>query len=63
MAKLKFNCDSGANIKSCKSEDIDTVDDLGLDEGEWEEMSEEDRYEVMLQWAYDGGLEIWAEPV
>jgi hypothetical protein len=35
MAKVNFNCDSGANIHSCRSETLDTVKDLMLDEGEW----------------------------
>ncbi len=33
MAIVKFCCDSGANIHSCREEEVDTVQDLGLDEG------------------------------
>ena len=49
MAKLTFNCNSGANIHSCRTEKIDTVKDLGLDEGEWETMDEEDRQKEVEQ--------------
>lgn len=58
MAIVKFNCNSGANIHSCRTSKIDTVNDLGLDEGEWEAMSEEDRYKIVEEWAWDR-LEIY----
>ena len=60
MAKVKFNCDSGANIKSCRSEIIDTVADLGLDEGEWESYSDEEKQKEVERWAWDR-LEIFYE--
>lgn len=58
MAKVTFCCDSGANIHSCRKEKIDTVEDLGLDEGEWEAMSEDDKYKTVEGWANDR-LEIY----
>ena len=37
---VRFCSDSGANILSCKkSKWMDTVKDLGMEEGEWEGMS------------------------
>lgn len=52
MAEVRFYCDSHANIHSChKSKVLDTVSDLGLEEGEWEEMHEEARYEIVRDWA------------
>jgi hypothetical protein len=61
MAKVRFFCDSGANIHSCrKSEVLDTVDDLGLNEGEWEEMSDAGRQKEAEVWANDA-LEIYWE--
>lgn len=58
--KVKFSCDSGANIHSCRYQVLDTVEDLGLDEGEWEAMSEEDKYKIAEEWAWDR-LEIYFE--
>lgn len=53
MAKVKFWCDSGANIHSCRRSGVfDTVDDLGLEEGQWEEMTEEERYKEVEEWAW-----------
>lgn len=56
--KVKFFCDSGANIHSCRSATLDTVKDLGLDEGEWETYSEDEKYKVAEEWANDR-LEIY----
>lgn len=61
MAIVKFYCDSGANIHSCRdSGELDTVHDLGLEEGEWEAYSEDEKFEVTKEWANDG-LEIYYE--
>lgn len=51
--KVTFYCNSGANIHSCREEEMDTVEDLGLDEGEWEKMSEDQKYKVAEEWAND----------
>lgn len=58
MAIVKFHCDSGANIHSCRKATFNTVSDLGLEEGEWEAMSEDDRYKIVEEWA-NNGLEIF----
>lgn len=58
MAIIKFHCNSGANIHSCRTATIDTVKNLGLEEGEWESMSEEDREAVVEEWAWQR-LEIY----
>ncbi len=53
MAIVQFNCDSGANIHSCKESGwLDTVEDLGLDEGEWEDYSDEEKEQMAKDWAY-----------
>ena len=57
---VKFYCDSGANIHSCRSETFDTVKDLGLEDGEWESLSEDDKHEMARDWANDR-LEIYYE--
>tara|TARA_R110000851_G_C12891788_1_gene547223 strand:+ start:63 stop:257 length:195 start_codon:yes stop_codon:yes gene_type:complete len=46
--KVKFYLDNGANIHSCRdTEWFDPVDYLGLEQGEWELMSEEDKHEMV----------------
>ena len=63
MAKVKFYLNSGANIHSTKDSGIlDTVEDLGLDEGEWEEMNEASKYAMAEEWASEY-LEIYYEEV
>jgi hypothetical protein len=61
MAKVQFFLNNGASIHSLrKSGELDTVKDLGLDEGEWEEMSEDDKYKQAEDWAADK-IEIYFE--
>jgi hypothetical protein len=62
MAKVRFYCDSGANHRSCRDEVLDTVKDLGLDDGEWEEMQEDDRENLAEEWAKER-LEIGYESI
>lgn len=59
--KVKFCCDSGANIHSERSEVLDTVTDLGLKEGEWEAMNDEQRQEIVSEWAWDRLEMYWTE--
>lgn len=59
--KIKFNCDSGANIHSCRTSVLDTVKDLGYEDGEWESLSEEEQQRVVMEWAWDR-LSVWWEP-
>ena len=61
MALVKFHCNSGANIQSCRTETLDTVADLRLEEGEWEAMSEDDKYTMVEEWANER-LEIYWKP-
>jgi hypothetical protein len=52
MAIIQFNLDSNANINSCKESGwLDTVADLGLEDGEWENMTEGQKYELADEWA------------
>lgn len=60
--KLKFYCDSGTNIHSNKQEIVDT-EDLGLDDGEWETMDDDDKAEIVNNWAVSNGLVIGWEYV
>lgn len=59
MAIVTFKCNSGANIHSGRKEKIDTVNDLGMSENEWEEMSEDEKYKIVEEWAFNSGLEIF----
>lgn len=60
MAKVIFYCNSGANIHSTRKQTLDTDKDLNLDEGEWEQMSEDDRFLIVQEWANER-LEIYWE--
>lgn len=59
--KVKFYCDSGANIHSRRESVLDTVDDLGLLEGEWESMSESEKDQEVRNWMYDRLEFGWVE--
>ena len=48
--KVKFVCDSGANIHSARTEVVDTEDYSYTDE-EWLELSEEQKQEIVEEWA------------
>ena len=57
--KIKFWCDNGANIHSCR-EDVFTLRDLGYSAEEWSEMTEDEKYDVVKDWAmerFDYGFE------
>ena len=59
--KVQFYTDNGANIHSCrKSEWLDTVEDLGLEEGEWEKYSDDEKWVFAKDWA-DNYIEIGYE--
>lgn len=46
-------CDNGANIHSKRTDSFDTNDDLGLDDGEWEEISDAAKAEIVRDWAME----------
>ena len=48
--KVKFVCDSGANIHSARTEVVDT-EDYGYTDEEWLELSEEQKQEFVEEWA------------
>lgn len=50
--KIKYWCDSGANMHSCRK-GTTTLDELGLTEEEWHAMSDEDRENLMRDIALD----------
>ena len=48
--KVKFVCDSGANIHSARTEVVDT-EDYGYTDEEWLELSEAQKQEIVEEWA------------
>lgn len=61
--KVRFNLNSGANIHSTNDTGwLDTVNDLGLDEGEWEAYSDDDKYKLVEEyWNGMGYPEMYFE--
>jgi len=59
--KVQFNLNSGANIHSNNQSGwLDTVEDLSLEEGEWEGYTYEEKWEFAKDWA-DNYIEIGFE--
>ena len=58
--KVTFCLDNGANINSLRSQTFDTVKDLGMEEGGWEDMPEDSKYEMVQDWA-DNYIEVYFE--
>lgn len=62
MSEVKFYWNSGANIYSGNDSGwIDTKDDLGIDQDDWDAMSDTDKYKEAEIWAWENGLEITYE--
>lgn len=59
--KIKVWCDSGANIHSRRESVID-ISEWGLSDEEWAELSDDEKYEAVRDWANDR-LEMGWEPV
>lgn len=59
---IKIWLDSGANIHSLNKREV-SFDELGTDEAEWAEMSEQERFQLVQEyWEMSGCLEIgWEE--
>lgn len=59
--KVRFCLDSTANIHSCR-EQIINLDDYCISEKEWKEMTEDERFEIVEEWA-NNYLEIYWEEI
>jgi hypothetical protein len=57
--KITFYCDNGANIHS-KRKDTFTLEDLGYTVEDWTEMTEENKLEVVKDWAMER-FDYWFE--
>lgn len=55
--KVKFVCDSGANIHSAREEVVD-LEDWGISDMEWGDMTDKQKQELVEEWAYER-LEIY----
>lgn len=51
--KVKFYCDSGANIHSCREEVIDLEDECGITDEEWNDMDDDEKQKVVMEWAWE----------
>ena len=65
--KIRFYCDSGANVHSCNEEIIDLAEYFDCSEKEarlsWKVMSDDDKYKEAKQWAWNSGLDIGYEVI
>lgn len=58
--EVQFWCDNGANIHSRRIETL-SLEQLGLEEDEWKKMSDDERMEMVREWAlerFDWGYEV-----
>ena len=60
--KVKFYCNSGANIHSTRTAVLDIEKEFGFTDEEWKEMSEDEKWEIAKDWAWDR-LEIGYEEI
>lgn len=51
--KIRLYCENGANCQSLREETIDTVKEWGMEEGEWENKTEEEKQDLVKEWVYD----------
>lgn len=60
--KVKFCCNSGANIHSCREEVVDLEIEYKISDDEWDKMEDDEKWELVKDWA-DNRLEIYWEAV
>ena len=51
--KIELYCNSGANIHSCRKEILDLEKDYGINDEEWAEMSDDEKYNMAEEWAFE----------
>jgi hypothetical protein len=63
--KVKFCCDSGANIHSKNEEEFEaTEDDLGYTEEDWKNLSDDEKYQACKEYWQSMGLpDMWYEEI
>ena len=60
MASVEFHIGIGIGGDPFSSGTLDTVDDLGFDEGEWESLDEGAKDMVVYEWSQDW-VDTWYE--
>lgn len=56
--KITFHCDNNANIHSEKTAEFDLEGDLGLTEEQWLAMSDDEKNDMVREWALED-FEYW----
>lgn len=51
--KIRVYCDSGANIHSRRSEVIDLEKDWNMSDEDWNEMTDDEKQNIVDEWAYE----------
>lgn len=59
--KVKFYYDNGKGVRSSREEIIDTVTDLGLEEGAWQRLCDEEKQEYVKAWVLDNMWFGWGD--
>jgi len=59
--KIKFVCDNHANIHSAREEIFDVKKHLNISPAKWRKMSDEEKQEMVNEWAYDYLSIYWEE--
>ena len=50
--KVKFYCNSGANAVSTRVEIVD-IEDYGYTDNEWHALTDDQKYEIVEEWAWE----------
>jgi len=59
--KVRFICDSGANIDSARKSKWFDTEDLGYSDEEWSKLSDLDKYKEAESWSYEHIEIYWEE--
>ncbi len=59
--KVQFWCDNGANIHSKRYDIFDVEKDLSIAEEEWATLTEDEKYEIVKEWALEWFDYGWKE--
>lgn len=60
--KVKFCNNNGASVHSKRVEIFDTKKDIGLEDSEWRDMSEDEKLKMVEEWAFQD-FNWWYEEV
>jgi hypothetical protein len=60
--KIKFSCRTNMT-GSTQSDLLDIEKDLNMSSDEWNQLTEDQKQDMAIDWAYGNGLEIWYEEI